>query len=1058
MARLLHSELSAGRIGVFVAVFCFISIGFGQDTRDWRLFTADDGMADTYTTTITLAPRGEVIFTHREAGPISLFDGYEFQTSKSWMEGESGQGVKSSGSSAYRVLMDGSGVLWTVYPEGLAEWKEGVWLQYKIPDIQRELKTNVWRKTRLNWVQPLGLERVLFLLPGRLMEFNAVKNEATTWKLASKTRLGRFSDLAPSPDGGLWISGENGLARLPRPLSLLQRDTPWEEFIPEPEEELHNLQRPFPEEDGGVALLADQGKSDKKVIVSFDGRKSWRVLEAPAQNVRLAWAGLDGSFWAATIDQLFHRDDDKWAPIPKEVMSPDTYLDAAVGTNGVFWLATSDGAYRFAPSVWRPPQHWRRPSSAGYSFCEDSDSQLWVLQQDALTQEGANHWTSFAAPPGSFTAATKGAAFAMTDGTLVLNWGERLLQFNPAMKNFLPVGDVDGTRRRVLGRLEAGKLCVQAYKRTPAQRPWRFEYFDGKSLAPCRDIPEDLNVGDEIRFVYYAGQSGDIWVGGSSFIALRRGGRWKVFAETEDSNEPRSPTLIMEAGDGKMWVSGNGGIFQFDGRSWSPVQLPTGWKGVNAMTRSADGRIWVASNTGLWRFFKGEWTCASVEEGLPSQVVLAVFEDSRGRVWVGTPKGVSLYHPEADTEPPRTRIRSITTDQNDSTEVVFDLRDKWKVTTADRLYYSYNVDNSGGTLFLGYHPRDAILRLSGLSSGKHDIYVRGMDRNLNVESFQHREFSIPLPWYLDFRLISISAAAIVAVLFFSVLALNRHLRLLRSYAEVEKIVALRTAQLEKANRRLLQSQKMNALGALAAGVAHDFNNVLSIIKGSAQIIEANLDDREKIRVRLGRIKTVVNQGAAIVKAMLGFSRESEEKMTLCDINAVVEETVQLLGDHALDEVKLEFNWAPGLPPAPGFKDYIQQILLNFIFNARDAMNGHGKISLQTGEMKSLPPDLALAPNPAGFYLYISVKDFGAGIPPGIRARIFEPFFTTKAFSTQRGTGLGLSMVYEMARRMGCGLHLQSEVGQGSTFTLVFPVVSIQAAQPPAAQVTARKAG
>jgi len=1051
MARLLHSEMPAGRIGVFVAVFCFISTALGQEARDWRLFTADDGMGGTHTTTVTLAPRGEVVFTHREGGPITLFDGYEFQTNRSGWDAEQAQGAKSSGASAYRVLMDNSGVLWTVYPEGLAEWKDGVWSQYKIPEIQRELKTNVWRKTRLNWVQPLGLERVLFLLPGRLMEFNAGKNETTIWKLAAKTRLGRFSDLAPSLDGGLWISGENGLARLPRPLSLLQRDTTWEEFIPEPEEDLHNFQRPFPAEDGGVAILADQGKTGKKVIVFFDGHKKWKSLESPAQNVRLAWAGLNGSFWAATIDQLFHRDNDRWTAIPKEVISPDAYLDAAVETNGVFWLATSDGAYRFTPSVWRAPPHWARPPVHVYSFCEDSESQMWVLQQDALTQEGENSWTSFAAPPEVSAPATNGVAWAMTDGSLVLAWGGRMLQFDPAAKRFLPVGPGYGAKRKVLGRLEAGKLCVQTFERTPAQRPWRFEYFDGKALTPCQDIPEDLNVGDELRFVYYAAQSGDIWVGGSSFIALRRGGRWKVFAE---SDEPRSPSLIMEAGDGKIWVSGIGGIFQFDGRIWSPVQMPSGWKGVNAMTRSSDGRIWVASNTGLWRFFKDEWTSISVEEGLPGQVVLSVFEDSRGRVWAGTSKGVSLYNPESDPDPPRTRIRSITTDQNDSTEVVFDLRDKWKVTSVDRLYYSYNVDNSGGKPFLDYRPRNPIIRLSGLSSGKHDIYVRGMDRNLNVESFEHREFSIPLPWYLDLRLISISAAAIVAVLFFAVLALNRHLRLLRSYAEVEKIVALRTEQLEKANRGLLQSQKMNALGALAAGVAHDFNNVLSIIKGSAQIIEANLDDRDKIRLRLSRIKTVVNQGAAIVKAMLGFSRESEEKMTQCDINAVVEETIQLLGDHALDEVKLEFNWAPGLPLAPGFKDYIQQILLNFVFNARDAMNGRGRIFLQTGEMKSLPPDLALAPNPADFYLYISVKDSGAGIPSAIRTRIFEPFFTTKAFSTQRGTGLGLSMVYEMARRMGCGLHLQSEVGQGSTFTVVFPVISIPAAQPPPAPVKA----
>ena len=100
---------------------------------------------------------------------------------------------------------------------------------------------------------------------------------------------------------------------------------------------------------------------------------------------------------------------------------------------------------------------------------------------------------------------------------------------------------------------------------------------------------------------------------------------------------------------------------------------------------------------------------------------------------------------------------------------------------------------------------------------------------------------------------------------------------MRSYAEVEKKVAERTRELEVANRQLLHSQKMNALGTLAAGIAHDFNNILSIIKGSAQIIEDNLDNHGKVRTRVDRINTVVEQGAGIVKAMLGFSRDSDEQ-------------------------------------------------------------------------------------------------------------------------------------------------------------------------------------
>src|SRR5256885_16275152 len=129
-----------------------------------------------------------------------------------------------------------------------------------------------------------------------------------------------------------------------------------------------------------------------------------------------------------------------------------------------------------------------------------------------------------------------------------------------------------------------------------------------------------------------------------------------------------------------------------------------------------------------------------------------------------------------------------------------------------------------------------------------------MDRSGNVDPKPPSlEFVVLIPWYREARLVFISSAGAAVALFFAALAFNRHRRLLHSYAEVEKKVAQRTLELERANRELLHSQKMNALGTLAAGIAHDFNNILSIIKGSAQIIEENVQDGQKVRTReIGR--------------------------------------------------------------------------------------------------------------------------------------------------------------------------------------------------------------
>jgi signal transduction histidine kinase len=297
-----------------------------------------------------------------------------------------------------------------------------------------------------------------------------------------------------------------------------------------------------------------------------------------------------------------------------------------------------------------------------------------------------------------------------------------------------------------------------------------------------------------------------------------------------------------------------------------------------------------------------------------------------------------------------------------------------------------------------------------------------------------------LPWYKETRLVLIACAGAAAAVFFGGLAFNRHRQLVRSYAEIEKKVTERTQQLEVASRELLHSQKMNALGTLAAGIAHDFNNILSIIKGSAQIIEDNLHDQEKIKIRADRIRTVVEQGSGIVKAMLGFSRESGALDAACDVNSIVEETLKLLGDRFLREVQVEFKPEPGLPSVPGSKDFIQQILLNFIFNAAEAMSGRKMIQVATRLSEHLPQDLVLAPSPARSFVLITVEDFGCGIPSENLPRIFEPFFTTKALSARRGTGLGLSMVYELAKKLAAGLAVKSVVNQGSIFMLVLPVV------------------
>ena len=534
-----------------------------------------------------------------------------------------------------------------------------------------------------------------------------------------------------------------------------------------------------------------------------------------------------------------------------------------------------------------------------------------------------------------------------------------------------------------------------------------------------------------------ASQNGRLWLAGNKGIACYNENKWKSCV-SPDSGLPEGPACLIEISENWIWCGIQDKIWEFDGKSWRVIR--SGFDRVNALLKGHDGSVWVAADNGLYHHYHGAWIVNGVPEGLPSSVAREVYEDHHGQIWAGTTRGLSLHHPEADDNPPRTYARNLSDPQNTVQEgaivpLSFGGQDKWKFTPTERLLFSHRLDDKEWSPY----QEERSVSFSELGAGKHYFKVRSMDRNGNVDpSPSVMEFAVAPPWYLESRLVSISIAGLTVALFFAGLAFNRHLRLLRSYAEVEAKVALRTKELAMANQELLHSQKMNALGTLAAGIAHDFNNILSIIKGSAQIIEDNPSNQDKILTRTSRIKTVVEQGTGIVKAMLGFSG-SDKQMGMCDVNAIVKETIQLLGDRFRREVKVQMSQETLLPRVAASKDFIQQILLNFIFNAAEAMTDRRQVVVSAKESSQLPALLALTPTPAPSYVFVSVKDCGCGIAPEIMHRIFEPFFTTKALSARRGTGLGLSMAYELARQMDSGLAVESAVGQGSIFTLIIPV-------------------
>ncbi|MGO8699725.1 MAG: sensor histidine kinase [Limisphaerales bacterium] len=870
----------------------------------WRTYTTADGLSQPALRFVTIAEDGSILAV-ADGPEFCRMDGYEV---KSWpVPPETG-----------RVYQSPAGQLWTISPQGLwAMSGSNTWALYSVPDIAGAVA-----------LCPVRQNAVLCLLPDRLIVFSSDPPGARTESLHNvrQTKLNRFLGMTLGAEDELWITGENGVARVSGPTRAITAASEWQEFTPPASLRLEHFEKPEPDAHG-VTMVAISSANGERIAAHFDGEQ-WETLAAEGTRILFAWRGPRNDYWAASSNALiqFHGND-----ISVNQNSPSLeYRDVAVDWRGTFWLATSAGLIRFTPSLWEttppPPQ-------------------------------------TLVAPPA------------------------------PAAKYFPPPG-----------------------------------------LAANVQVACSLMT-----------HTGDIWLGGGFGTAWRHD-RWTIFPASS-ADAPKNVSHFVELGNGQVWCASGDKIWSFDGKSWSAVR--GGFNRITCLLCARDGSVWVASADGVSRFAQGNWVQNGMEEGLNTNAMEMLFEDSQGVLWAGARQCWQTYHPEADSDPPRTLIESTAgTKQNipedEAITLSFRGADKWRITPPQRLLYSHRLDEGEWSAF----DSETNVTLGDLPSGKHYFKVRAMDRAGNVEAEPaHWEFAVVPPWYEESRLVLIAALGAGTAIFFAGLAYKRHRQLQLSYAQVEQQVAERTRELEMASRELLQSQKMRALGTLAAGIAHDFNNILSIIKGSAQLIEDNPGNTEKIRTRTNRIKTMVDQGSAVVQAMLGFSRSGDDILEPSELNPMVENTIRLLGDRFLREVEIRFDAAPDLPRARVSQSLVQQILLNFIFNAAESMEGRKRIVITTAPAAPWPAGMALPPGPAEGYIAVSVRDSGCGIAPENLHRVFEPFFTTKALSTRRGTGLGLSIAYELAKKMGAGLAVESAPGKRSLFSLILPVAAADKAMP-----------
>lgn len=251
------------------------------------------------------------------------------------------------------------------------------------------------------------------------------------------------------------------------------------------------------------------------------------------------------------------------------------------------------------------------------------------------------------------------------------------------------------------------------------------------------------------------------------------------------------------------------------------------------------------------------------------------------------------------------------------------------------------------------------------------------------------------------------------------------------------------AERRQMQARLDQSNKMEALGRLAGGIAHDFNNLLTVVAGSSELLQLSLPGNSPLRELMQSNRDAVERAAALTRQLLVFSRRQVADSTTIDPHDVIAKMTDMLGRIIGETIRIVVALAPERPHIRIDPVQLEQVVLNLVMNARDAMPRGGTITISSRRMETTvdyPVDSGvLAPGP---YVAVSVRDTGTGIPEAVRPHVFEPFFTTKSSDGSRG--VGLATVYGIVRQHDGGINIESTPGEGATFTFYLPSADVPA--------------
>ncbi len=1003
--------------GILAMHLSFPLISFSQKQPNFRFWTVHDGLGESTVYGLTSGQDGKIWITHGAINSFSKFDGYTIET------------IPVLKDKNRKIYENKEGILWahpfTRSRERLPglhwfDWSKKEWIACLIQNLQTHDFTQ--------YFFPIEGNRILFLFTDRLVEANTDSQIASVIKTVSDTNLIQFSHMSQSQKGDIWIAGKTGITKLDFQKNSGSTQMFWTEYLLPDDLGLSTLNSITLNGEDSIFCVVQSKAGNHNSILHFQSG-SWDIVDSSAStSVRDAWGEGKNNYWTFESNHLFHHKNKQITQIEKNKILSGNFADLLVQEDGIFWFGTWDGLARYAPPAWRTPPEIDHLESEITDVYEDPSGRIWFSTANNLILYENEKWSIYPTSPYYLPNPSQPLLCTLPDGKLGMAASGKLITFNPKEKSFEEIHHPAGRNILYFFSRKDGTFWVVTSEENNGSSSYFLEIFDGNNFQIIHEkLPTDcwslFEHGENELFLGHT--KGLIHYKDNTFFN----------ADPKDGFTDSAAYCFVPTEEGKIWIGGRDAIHEYDGKSYS--RILSGMDQVWSMTKGEDKSIWVSAGSGLHRYKDGSWITITSEEGLPDAGIKEVLEDSQGRIWIGTRRGLSRYYPQSDMDPPDTFI-PLDKNQRDISprgegRFVFSGVDKWKYTPKERLLFSYRIDNQ----FWSPFTTDTVISVKNMHAGDHYLEVRAMDRNWNIDPTPAIfYFQVDPYWYMEPSFIILAITLISISLLFAYIALQRHLQLQNSLRQTQQ-----TVDMLKETQESLYLAKQNAEKAtqskseFLANMSHEIRTPMNAIIGMANLaLCTELSPRQRDYVE--KISISSHSLLGIINDILDFSKIEAGKLSLENVNFYLNDTLNnvssLIGLKAEEKgIELLFDIDRDIPDAlTGDPLRLDQVLINLATNAVK-FTEQGEIIIAVKKLSESKQN-----QDKKILLEFSVQDSGIGLSQDQIDQLFQSFTQADSSTTRKygGTGLGLAITKRLVNMMGGDIHVESELGKGSTFS------------------------